>query len=182
MQLHPNVDWCMLKSNIMPGGRGFHEKLKRNTALRDERIARLLRDARQKLGLTQAEVAEVLGWRQSDVSKMEAGDLKPSVVELENFALMCGEQLSYFATCQAQFDAEHDEKSLAIPADEFQRRRADVQERAGHRREFRSSKPKMPPPIEPGPLRDAYQSAMAQQEIKRRQRLARLRKFPSRNT
>ena len=132
--------------------------------------------------MTQPQVAEVLGWRQSDVSKMEAGELMPSVVELENFALMCGEQLSYFATCQAQFEAEHEKKSLAIPADKFQRRRKAVERRAATRRRFRTRKQKMPLPTEPGLQQEAFKWAMAQQEIKRRQRLARIRKFPSRNT
>ncbi len=182
MQLHSHVNRCMLKSNIMPGGRGFHEKLRRNTAQRHKRIAELLKDARKKLRLTQAEVADVLGWRQSDVAKMEAGDLKPSVVELENFALMCGEQLNYFATCQAQFEAEHEEKSLAIAADEFQRRRRAAEKQAANRHRYGKRRKKMTPPVEPGPSRDAYNYAREQQEIERRQRLARIRKFPSRNT
>jgi transcriptional regulator with XRE-family HTH domain len=166
----------------MPGGRGFLEKLKRNIEQRDKRIALLLREARKDQGLTQAQVAEVLGWRQTDVSKMEAGRLKPSVVELENFALMCSKPLDYFATWQAQFADDKGKKSLAIAEDKFQRRRDLVEKLAIIRSRSRMRKQKMGPPVEPGQLRDAYNYAMERQAIKRRQRQARIRKFPSRNT
>jgi len=166
----------------MAGGRGFLEKLERNTTHRHKRIAQLLRAARRDRRLTQALVAEVLGWRQSDVSKMEAGHLTPSVVQLENFALMCGEELDYFATWQAQLEEDQGNESLALTADEFQYRLSEVRKRRDTRRAYRSRKEKMTPPTEPGPLRDAYQWAMEQLAIKRREKQARLRKFPSRKT
>jgi transcriptional regulator with XRE-family HTH domain len=173
----------ILKSNkLMAGGRGFLEKLERNTTQRRKRIAHLLRAARRDRGLTQALVAEVLGWRQSDVSKMEAGHLTPSVVQLEDFALMCGEELDYFATWQAQLEEDQGNESLALTADEFQYRLSEVRKRRDKRRAYRSRKGKVTPPTEPGPLRDAYLWAMEQQEIKRREKQARLRKFPSRKT
>ncbi len=162
----------------MPGTRGFLERLQRNTTRRSERVADLLKKARTELKLTQPQVGEILGWHQSDVSKMETGDRTPTVVELENFALMCGKQLDYFATCKAQFEAEGSKKSLAIPPEKFFRRRRAAERQAAFRRRFGKRRTKRPPPTGPGKLTDAYNEFLAQQEIKRLQRLARMRKFP----
>ena len=154
----------------MPGGRAFLELLARNKRLRRERIAELLQAARTELGLTQIEVAWLFGWNQSDVSKMETGDLLPTIIELENFAVMCGKPLTYFATWSAQYDEDRAKQSLGLPADGFQRRLAVVQRRKRSRLHYGKRRQKTPPPTEPGRQRDAYVWAMTQQAKKRRKK------------
>ena len=59
-------------------------------------LLKRLREARLKAGLTQEEVAELLGKPQSYVSKCESGERRVDVVELEDFAKLYGKRLSYF--------------------------------------------------------------------------------------
>ena len=55
-----------------------------------------LRSARHDAGLTQQEVARTLGKPQSFVSKCESGERRVDVVELEHFAAVYGEPVTYF--------------------------------------------------------------------------------------
>lgn len=57
------------------------EKRKANDRLRE-----LLKEAREKSGLTQVEIAEALGKPQSYISKCEKGDRIVQAVELQEFA------------------------------------------------------------------------------------------------
>ena len=51
---------------------------------------KLLRDTREKLGLTQTELAERLGQTQSFVSKVERSERRIDVVELRAFCIAIG--------------------------------------------------------------------------------------------
>ena len=55
-----------------------------------------LRKARTVAELTQAEVARRLGRPQSYVSKSESGERRVDVVELDEFARLYGQPLTYF--------------------------------------------------------------------------------------
>src|SRR6266699_5557173 len=123
--------------------RGFLERVGRNRGERRKKIPRLLRQAREELGLTQAEVAEVLGWRQSDVSKMEAGERTPDVVELEDFAVMCGKHLDYFNTWEKQLDEDTVNRSVVMKANEFPYRLEEVRRKSANRRFYRKREVKM---------------------------------------
>ncbi len=50
---------------------------------RQRRLSRLLREARQEAGLTQADVAARLGRPQSFVSKYESGERRLDLIELQ---------------------------------------------------------------------------------------------------
>lgn len=58
-------------------------------------VARL-KQAREEAGLTQVEVAKKLKRGQPYVSKVERGELKVGVVELQQFAKLYGKSISYF--------------------------------------------------------------------------------------
>lgn len=55
-----------------------------------------LRRARKEAGLTQAEVARRLGKPQSFVSKVESGERRVDVVELQILAALYGKELADF--------------------------------------------------------------------------------------
>jgi len=55
-----------------------------------------LRQAREEIGLTQAQVARRLARPQSFVSKCESGERRVDLVELRDFAAMYKKPLSYF--------------------------------------------------------------------------------------
>ena len=55
-----------------------------------------LRQAREKMGLTQTEVAKKLKRPQSYISKCEAGEQRIDVVELNKFAKLYKKELNYF--------------------------------------------------------------------------------------
>lgn len=57
-----------------------------------------LRQARLDAGLTQAQVAEKLGVRQTLVSKVELGERRIDPVELRRFAELYGRPLDWFLT------------------------------------------------------------------------------------
>ena len=57
-----------------------------------------LRQARLDAGLTQAQVAEKLGVRQTLVSKVELGERRIDPVELRWFAELYGRPLDWFLT------------------------------------------------------------------------------------
>jgi transcriptional regulator with XRE-family HTH domain len=55
-----------------------------------------LREARERAGLTQAEVARALGKPQSYVSKCESGERRIDAIELQEFAELYSRPLSVF--------------------------------------------------------------------------------------
>ena len=55
-----------------------------------------LKKARLEAGLTQAQVATKLGHHQSYVSKIESGERRVDVVELNKFAKLYGKSVNYF--------------------------------------------------------------------------------------
>ena len=57
-----------------------------------------LRQARLDAGLTQAQVAEKLGVRQTLVSKVELGERRIDPIELRRFAELYGRPLDWFLT------------------------------------------------------------------------------------
>jgi transcriptional regulator with XRE-family HTH domain len=57
-----------------------------------------LKDARRKAGLTQGQLAEVLGETQSFVSKCERGERRLDIVEVRAFCLALGVPFPSFAT------------------------------------------------------------------------------------
>lgn len=74
-------------------------KFDRNDHERRLRLGRLLRNARKDAGLTQEQVASVLGYKQqSDVSRIEKAKRTFDPLELENFAHLYGKSLNDFAT------------------------------------------------------------------------------------
>jgi transcriptional regulator with XRE-family HTH domain len=56
----------------------------------------LLRQARIEAGLTQKEAAEMLGKPQSFVSKVESGERRVDVIELQDLAAIYKKPLSFF--------------------------------------------------------------------------------------
>jgi transcriptional regulator with XRE-family HTH domain len=50
------------------------------------RFLRMLVDARTSAGVTQAELAERIGWQQTDISKVERGERRLDLVEFLQFA------------------------------------------------------------------------------------------------
>lgn len=61
-----------------------------------ERFLRVLRELREKSGLTQQEFAEKIGETQTFVSKCERGERRVDVVELRAFCRALGVPLSKF--------------------------------------------------------------------------------------
>lgn len=55
-----------------------------------------MRKARLEAGLTQVQVANKLGHHQSYVSKIESGERRVDVVELNKFAKLYSKSVSYF--------------------------------------------------------------------------------------
>lgn len=55
-----------------------------------------MRKARLEAGLTQVRVAKKLGHHQSYVSKIESGERRVDVVELNKFAKLYGKNVNYF--------------------------------------------------------------------------------------
>lgn len=61
-----------------------------------QRMLARLRQARLDAGLTQVQVAERLGIRQTVVSKMELGERKIDPVELARFAAIYAQPIDFF--------------------------------------------------------------------------------------
>lgn len=55
-----------------------------------------LRKARVQAGLTQIEVSQLTGWSQSNISKVESGQLRLDVIQLKNYAVLYKKKLDYF--------------------------------------------------------------------------------------
>ena len=61
-----------------------------------KRLRQKMRTARQKAGITQAEVARIVGRPQSFVSKIETGERRVGFLEMQLLARVYGKPLSYF--------------------------------------------------------------------------------------
>lgn len=61
-----------------------------------EAMLRLLREARREAGMTQVELSEALGVRQSFVSDVERGVRRLDVIELRDFCRTLGRDLGAF--------------------------------------------------------------------------------------
>jgi transcriptional regulator with XRE-family HTH domain len=55
----------------------------------------LLREARKRAGLTQAELGRRVGKPQSSIARWEAGDVKPSLETLRELIRACGLELTF---------------------------------------------------------------------------------------
>lgn len=60
------------------------------------RFTERLRKGRKLAGLTQAEAARLLGFRQAQISAMETGERRVDVVELAKFARLYRKPLKWF--------------------------------------------------------------------------------------
>ena len=61
-----------------------------------KRLIKRLIGARERANLTQAQVARLLGKRQPNISKMEAGQRSVDVVELIEFGKIYKQPINYF--------------------------------------------------------------------------------------
>jgi len=59
-------------------------------------IVQQLKKARKSAGLSQEEVAEILGKTQSYISKIESGQRKVDVIQLKEFAKIYKKNLDFF--------------------------------------------------------------------------------------
>ena len=55
-----------------------------------------LKKARVEAGLTQVEVSNLIGKSQSNISKVESGQLRLDVIQLKNYAVLYKKKLDYF--------------------------------------------------------------------------------------
>ena len=55
-----------------------------------------LKKARIEAGLTQIEVSQLTGRSQSNISKVESGQLRLDVIQLKNYAVLYKRKLDYF--------------------------------------------------------------------------------------
>ena len=55
-----------------------------------------LKKARIEAGLTQIEVSQLTGRSQSNISKVESGQLRLDVIQLKNYAVLYKKKLDYF--------------------------------------------------------------------------------------
>ena len=69
-------------------------KLKHQTAY--NLFVRRLREAREAAGLTQSEVAQILGKPQSFISKCEIGERRLDIIELKILARLYSKDLCFF--------------------------------------------------------------------------------------
>jgi DNA-binding XRE family transcriptional regulator len=69
----------------------FEEMLE--AAVRVRQLVRMLTDARERVGLTQVEVARRMGTTQPAVARFEAGDTDPRLSTVERYAQVVGLRL-----------------------------------------------------------------------------------------
>jgi transcriptional regulator with XRE-family HTH domain len=80
--------------------------------------ADLLREARLRAGLTQAELGRRVNRSQSQIARWERGDVKPSLETLRELIRACGLELTFGL---ASYDDSYDEwieRYLALPVEE----------------------------------------------------------------
>tara|TARA_R110002096_G_scaffold332756_1_gene526774 strand:+ start:42 stop:278 length:237 start_codon:yes stop_codon:yes gene_type:complete len=63
---------------------------------RQKQLQESLRELRDNAGLTQVELAEILGRPQSFISKIESGERRVDIVELEEICEVCKSDLLEF--------------------------------------------------------------------------------------
>ncbi len=78
-----------------------------------ERLGRLLREARESLGLPQGLVADHLGIPRPSVSDMEAGRRKVTFLELKQLAALYRRPIAYFSG-EPVYDSSHDETTVEL--------------------------------------------------------------------
>jgi len=77
--------------------------LEKSTFTREYKILRtLLREQREAAGITQVELAERLGESQSFVSKVERGERRLDLVQLQQFCIAMGIELDGFVATFGQ--------------------------------------------------------------------------------
>lgn len=74
------------------------DQVKRDNSKRRRQLRDKLRQARLEADYKQSEVAYVMGWSQSYISKIEDGDGRIDFVRLERLAAVYNKPLSWFAT------------------------------------------------------------------------------------
>jgi transcriptional regulator with XRE-family HTH domain len=91
-------------------------------AARHPGLGALLRDARQKAGLTQAELARRASTSQAAISDIERGRVQPSAQRLDRLLGMCGRRLAAVPGAAHEIVDPHDLQllrlNLALPAHE----------------------------------------------------------------
>jgi transcriptional regulator with XRE-family HTH domain len=70
-------------------------------------LGRRLRAARETAGLSQREVAERLGYRQSLISNSETANRRLEIFELQEFAELYGVTLDVLLSPHSQIEKEH---------------------------------------------------------------------------
>lgn len=83
-------DWKQVKAELLsdPDVRVEYEALRPQFELIKQVI-----EGRQALGLTQTDLAEIVGTKQSNISRFESGDYNPSLEFLEKVARGLGREL-----------------------------------------------------------------------------------------
>lgn len=69
--------------------------------LADERMLRALVDARRAAGLTQRQVADILGIKQSSIAAFERHDNDPKLSTIQRYALAVGAEIEHRVSCDA---------------------------------------------------------------------------------
>jgi transcriptional regulator with XRE-family HTH domain len=95
--------------------------------------ADLLREARLRAGLTQAELGRRVGRTQSQIARWERGDVKPSLETLRQLIRACGLELTLGLASYDDSYVPHIERYLALTPEE---RVAQALRRAEITREF----------------------------------------------
>lgn len=85
-----------------------------------EPISARLRQAREQAGLSQGQVAKMLGLHRPSVSEMEAGRRKVSAEELAKLAGIYGVRVSWLTSAQPDEDARREAK-LEVAARELRK-------------------------------------------------------------
>lgn len=83
-----------------------------------DRVAELIRSARQQVGLSQADLAERVGSKQSVVSRWETGADEPRLSTLVRVLGACGLSLSLVVDQQESVDRSQIRQQLALTPDQ----------------------------------------------------------------
>jgi transcriptional regulator with XRE-family HTH domain len=112
----------------------FSKRLATNSFARRKEVAKRLGIARRDANLSQEVVADALSYAQSDISRIERGTRLPDVVELENFAVLYGKPLDFFATWKTELArTSWPGGRQVLSEDEFRSRAAKAKLKRGRR-------------------------------------------------